>query len=246
MSVSMPNTWRTEIFMSGRPDAVSELASIRASCGRAFGATVAWRASPRTAFLSVGTGPAQFHSPHNACARETVRERSASAEARALQRVVGLDDVAQALLEGAVAAMGVRVEALHQSLVLRLDRGRVGGLVEPERVERPLYDAAVAPLRRLGGLSLRLGEALCVKYPERIEISPVPRGPARLVAVLLGCAVHAHREGRAVADDGVLLIGLDRVVRHAGEVVVRGVVLAHMPEAKAPVLALAPTALGGA
>src|SRR5215207_9531541 len=225
MSVSMPNTWRTEIFMSGRPDAVSELASIRASCGRAFGATVAWRASPRTAFLSVGTGPAQFHSPHNACARETVRERSASAEARALQRVVGLDDVAQALLEGAVAAMGVRMEALHEGLVLGFDGSGVGALVEAERLERPLHDAAVAPLRRLGTLALRLGEALRVKDPERVEIGPVALRPVRRVPVLLRRAVHAHREGRPVADDGVLLKGLDGIVRHAGEVVVGSVVL---------------------
>jgi hypothetical protein len=41
-----------------------------------------------------------------------------------------------------------------------------------------------------------------------------------------------------VADRRVLLEGLDGIVAHAGEVVVRGVVLAHVVDAEAPVLAL--------
>src|SRR4051794_31029559 len=53
-----------------------------------------------------------------------------SAQAGGLQRVVRVDDVAQAILERAVASVRVRVEPLHQDLVLGLDGRRVGGLVE--------------------------------------------------------------------------------------------------------------------
>ena len=49
-----------------------------------------------------------------------------------------------------------------------------------------------------------------------------------------------------MADHGVLLVGRDGIVRHAGEIIVGGVVLAHMREAEAPILPLASAALGGA
>ena len=49
-----------------------------------------------------------------------------------------------------------------------------------------------------------------------------------------------------MADDCVLLVGRDGIVRHAGEIIVGGVVLAHMREAEAPELPLAPAALGRA
>ena len=44
--------------------------------------------------------------------------------------------------------------------------------------------------------------------------------------------------------DGVLLVGGDRLVGHAGEVVVGGVVVAHVVEAEAPVLPLPPRPFG--
>src|SRR5205085_8808054 len=129
----MPNTWRTEIFMSGRADVFSDVASMKTSLGlRLRGPNRRAGLGPRTAFLSFGPGPAQFRRRHNARAPGAVRSRRAlarraggSAEARGLEGVVGPDDVAQALLEGAVAAMGVGVEALHQRLVLRLDARQI-------------------------------------------------------------------------------------------------------------------------
>src|SRR5688500_15417246 len=66
------------------------------------------------------------------------------AEAGTFEGVVRLDDVAQALLEGAVAAIGIRVEALHQGLVLGLDSRPVGGLVEAEDVESPAHRPRIA------------------------------------------------------------------------------------------------------
>ena len=62
-----------------------------------------------------------------------------------------LDDVPQALLEGAVTAVGVRMEPLHQGLVLSLDGGAVGALVEGEDVERPADGARVAGRFGAGG-----------------------------------------------------------------------------------------------
>src|SRR5205085_3052452 len=119
--------------------------------------------------------------------------------------VVGPDDVAQALLEGAVAAMGVGVEALHQRLVLRLDARRVRAVVKAKRVEGALDDAGVAlALRRLGGPAPRVREALAAQDAERVEIGPVAAGRLRLAGLALRGGVHAHGEGRAVADDRVL------------------------------------------
>src|ERR1043165_1766945 len=62
--------------------------------------------------------------------------RRASAELRRLQVIVGLDDLAQAILARAVAAVRVGMVALHQLLEARLDPGRLGVGLEPERVER--------------------------------------------------------------------------------------------------------------
>src|SRR4029450_11310088 len=73
-----------------------------------------------------------------------------SAEAGGFQGIVGLDDGgAGPPPEAATPAVGVGVEALHQGLVLRLDGGSVGRIVEPEHVEGLADRAAVAPALRL-------------------------------------------------------------------------------------------------
>ena len=53
------------------------------------------------------------------------------------------DDVTQTLLERAVAAMSIRVKALHESLVLSLDVQGICRLVEAKGIEGPLYDASL-------------------------------------------------------------------------------------------------------
>jgi hypothetical protein len=50
--------------------------------------------------------------------------------------VVGVDDFCQARLPRAVAAVGVRMEALDQFLVARLDLDLGGSLFETQRIER--------------------------------------------------------------------------------------------------------------
>src|SRR5260370_37553481 len=52
-------------------------------------------------------------------------------------------------------------------------------------------------------------------------------------------AVHPHLPGRTMADDGFLLIPDNVLGAHAGEEIVRMVVLADMIEAKPPIFALA-------
>src|ERR1700677_1686606 len=61
---------------------------------------------------------------------------SACAAPHGLQIVIGLDDFDQAVLGGAVAAIGVGMMLLHQRLVLRLDglERRVGA--EPHHLQR--------------------------------------------------------------------------------------------------------------
>ena len=132
------------------------------------------------------------------------------------------------------------MEPLHQGLVLRLDgrrrrRSRRGRGRRAPGGRRPCSGAASAPAasRRRPGR-----EILAVEDPERVAIAPFPRrrlGPARLGASAGG--VDAHGPGRAVADDRILLVGRHGGVRHAGEIIVRGVVFAHVVEAEAPISA---------
>src|SRR5262245_11205683 len=87
-----------------------------------------WRskcAPPSTSFVAKPWTSASSHRP-----------RAASAEAGRLQVIVGLDDLAQAILAGAVAAIGVGMMPLHQELEARLDVGLLRVGIETERVQR--------------------------------------------------------------------------------------------------------------
>src|ERR1700722_1843308 len=57
---------------------------------------------------------------------------------------------------------------------------------------------------------------------------------------------HAHAPGRPVAGQGILLIGRNRVVAQAGEIIVGVVVFANVRETVVPVLAFVPAAFGRA
>src|SRR5215470_10852964 len=60
----------------------------------------------------------------------------ASTEADRFQIIVGLDDLPQPILRGAVATIGVGMMPLHKRLEPRFDVLRGGVRLEPERVER--------------------------------------------------------------------------------------------------------------
>src|SRR5262245_19453667 len=137
---------------------------------------------------------------------------------------------------------------LHQQLEARLDVGLLCVGIKTERVERLALGVAhhASGMRRLRARA-RLAAEFGVDA-ERIggvtERAIKPVRPRLAVTGLL--AVEAELPGRTVSCDGVLLIARDRLVAHAGEVIVRMIVLAHVLEAEAPVLALAQAALGGA
>ena len=115
-----------------------------------------------------------------------------------LQIIVGLDDLAQLVFGGAVAAVGVGMMALHQHLEARLDLGLVGADFEAELIQRLALGVAHGA-RRLGLLGLRRRAAELAEHVERI---------ARGVGAELGPGMiaGAHLPGRAMAGDGVLLV----------------------------------------
>src|SRR5437588_681648 len=161
---------------------------------------------------------------------------TSSAEFRRLELIVRLDDLAQAIFQRAVAAIGVRVVALHEFLEPRLDlaRGRID--LQSQRIERlALGVAHRARLRRRTLHSRTRPSSELTHHLERIvrAVRVEPVYPA----------IEAHLPSRAMAGDGILLIPRDCVLAHAGEIVVGMVVFAHMLEAEAPVFPLAQSPL---
>src|SRR5215467_2567139 len=156
-----------------------------------------------------------------------------------LQIIIRLDDLAQLVLGGAIAAVGVGMMALHQLLEARLDRGTLGVGLEPEGVQRlALGIAHRAALRLLPRVGRARPTAELAEHAERIVGALVAEEPARARLAGSLAAHHAHLPGRAMAGDRVLLIARDRVLAHAGEKIVGVIVLAHMIETEPPVLAL--------
>src|SRR5947208_17119322 len=108
MSESMPNSWRTDTFRSGGP------ATSETSAGDAV-----------ATFMNPPRPPHRKRGPSLISAepykRSRRREKAASDQLLAAQKIVGLDDLAQFLLRRAVAAVGVGMVALDQVLVAGLD-----------------------------------------------------------------------------------------------------------------------------
>ncbi len=167
------------------------------------------------------------------------RLRSRSAVADRLEVVVGLDDFAQLVLGRAVAAVRIRMMALHQRLepCLHILGRRVG--IEPERVERlALGVAHAARLRPLGTAARAATEV--AKYAERIDgVGEFRLEARRMRACGRPPAVHAHLPGRTMPDHRVLLIARDVVGAHPGEEIIAVIVLPHVLKAEPPILALA-------
>src|SRR5690348_1761733 len=133
---------------------------------------------------------------------------------------------------------------LHQLLEARLDLGPLGVGFEPQHMQRLALGVALGVLAALAALGSRAELAEHIERILRLAKSVEEARAARLARAL--SAEHPHLPGRPVAGDRVLLIARDRVVAHAGEVVIRMIVLAHVIEAEAPVLALLGAPLRGA
>ena len=102
-----------------------------------------------------------------------------------------------------------------------------------QRLALGVADHAAFRLRRLGARPPAPTGLL-----EHVEgiIRAVEAGVARPpLHRLVDRAVHADFPGRPMTVDRILLITRDRVVAHAGEEIVRLVILAHMREAEVPV-----------
>src|SRR5262245_13353685 len=198
--------------------------------------------------LHIRTAPdaTRDRTPAIALLRRSRSGAAASAEADRLEIIVGLDDLPQALLGGAIAAIGVGVVALHQRLEPRLDLLRGGIRIEAQRVERLALGVARHAVLGWPPRRARAGSfAELVEHPERI----VGVGKFRTEAGGMGArrrsaAIHTYLPGRTMPDDRLLLVASDVVGAHPGKEIVRVVVLAHVVEAEPPVLALAQPPLG--
>src|SRR5438309_2611085 len=224
MSVSMPKSWRIDTFMSGSP-------------GCASAARVIVPPWPRNAEVRFGRACRRIPARNLAETPPVEKSFVRSAIPNRFQIVVGLDDVAQPILAGAVAAIGVRMVALHQGLESRLDVGRSGVRFKPEHAERlalRVADRAALRRRALETRPPRPAGPDLAKYAERIH--------GAVLAIEARCgpglaAVDPHFPGRPMPRNRILLISDDRIVAHPGEEIVRGVVLAHMVEAEPPIFA---------
>src|ERR1043166_741819 len=235
MSLSMPNTWRTDTFMSGSPATSSVAIVIAPPWPRSRVEPAFERESRLRCGANLAESPRGAHPP------------SASAKADGFQVVVRLDDLAQPVLAAPVAAVGIGVMPLHQQLEPSLDVGSLGVTFQPQRIERLALRVADRPVlawlfRAWGCPAAELRE-----HAERIG-GPIERGePSGTCTRLTGLlAVLAQLPGRPMAGHGILLEPCHRIIAHPGEIIVGMVVLAHVFEAEAPILALAQPSLGGA
>src|SRR5215813_3489938 len=85
-----------------------------------------------------------------------------------LQIIIRLDDLAQLILGGAVAAVGVGMMALHQLLEARLDLAALGVGLEPERMQRLALGVAHGAPLGLARVGLARPPAQLAEHAERI------------------------------------------------------------------------------
>src|SRR6185437_13487033 len=176
------------------------------------------------------------------------RRRSACAH-HGLQIIVRLDDLDQAVFGRTVAAIGVGMVLLDQSLVLVLDvfQGRVR--TEPHHLQR--LALGIEDLSGLGfGRGVGTRAEACAAATELGEHAEGIGGTiefgSRCTLAFPRAAVGAHLPGWTMAGHCVLLVTRDRIGVHAGEEIVGLVVLTHMVETVMPIFTRVLAALGGA
>src|SRR5260370_3390304 len=232
--MSMPNTCRIDTFMSGSPVGswVAILFILPPVPGARQDPFGFGRPAPPPPQTGRNIPPKRIPPPE-------------SAPAHGLQIIVGLNDVPQPVLAGAIAAVGVGMMTFHQNLDPRLDIRGARARFQPEHVERLAF--GIAHDAALGCIALRLEprSARVLEKSERIGREELPvavRRRSRGGAL----AVDADLPGRTVAGNGLLLISGDRVFAHSGKKIVGMIVVAHVMKAEAPIFARAQAPLGGA
>src|SRR5216684_1483595 len=228
----MPNTCRIDTFMSGSPVGswVAILFILPPCPGTRRDPLWFGRTAPATPQTGRNIPPKRIPPPE-------------SAPAHGLQIIVGLNDVPQPVLAGAIAAVGVGMMTFHQDLEPRLDIGGARARFQSEHVERLAF--GIAHDAALGCIALRLEprSAPVLEQSERIVREELP------VAVLRrlrggALAVDADLPGRTMAGNGLLLISGNRVFAHSGKKIVGMIVVAHVMKAEAPIFARAQAPLG--
>src|ERR1700682_278423 len=175
---------------------------------------------------------------------------SARAAHHGLEIIIRLDDLDQAILGGAVAAIGVGMVLLHQRLVFCLHgfQRRVGP--EPHHLQRLALGVHHFPGLRLGlagrAARTRPPAATAVELAEHAERIGSTFQIALGAWLALLAAVGAHLPGRTMAGQRILLVARGGVGIHALEKIVGLVVFADMVQAEVPVLLGILAALGGA
>src|SRR3990170_2328053 len=220
----MPKTWRTETDMSGMP-------------------------APLLAAISVMGGGSLFvvFQKGLACSGSLDFAGGWSRDSRKPclpQIVIGLDHFTQLVLGGAVALVVVGGEALNQFLEARLDVGLSGGVFKIELAQALPLEALKRPLWRPGCL----GGSAIGEHPERIvggeAVGEAAGARAVARATVARPGIDADEPGRTVPGRVVLLVLDHLFVGETGKIIIPLVVLAHMVEAEAMILALLAAALG--
>src|SRR6202521_4851552 len=140
----MPNTCRIDTFMSGSPVGswVAILFILPPCPGTRRDPLWCGRTAPATPQTSRNAPPRRIPPPE-------------SAPAYGLQIIVGLNDVPQLVLAGAIAAVRVGMMTFHQNLEPRLDIGGARARFQPQDVERPALGGG--PHAALGCICTRPG-----------------------------------------------------------------------------------------
>src|SRR5262245_19946054 len=124
------------------------------------------------------------------------------AKTRRLQIFIRLDDLAQPIFGRAIAAIGVRMMALHQHLEAQLDLGGGCSRVEPKRIERPALgvsdDAALAPAQALAFGAGTVRAKMAEQIERIVNIIEMRLEPRRIGPCRRATAVHAQFQGEEV------------------------------------------------
>src|ERR1700680_3072000 len=152
----MPNPSRFDTFMSGRPVGswVAILFMLPPCPGTRRDPLWFGRTAPATPQTSRSAPPKRIPPPE-------------SAPAYGLQIIVGLNDVPQLVLAGAIAAVRVGMMTLHQNLEPRLDIGGARARCQPQDVER--LALGVAHDAALGCIALGLDPRSAAAVPKQSE-----------------------------------------------------------------------------